>query len=177
MKTIRIPIQNNVNIAEIQRIYSSAVRYAYNRFLDDRTEKEIRALMKDKFCLGSWICQCSIKHAQAIYKSQQDLKIDKIIFGSKSGFIQRIKNKINNCDWKALRLMTLQIQGEKANNGNRHFVLDVENNNQIIFKQTKDIKHFIQLPSLRKNIKNELILLEHLSELPKPKGLGFSSYA
>lgn len=170
MKTIKLPIQNSIDISDIQRIYSSGVRFAYNRFLENKKEKEIRFLMKDKFKLGSWFQQCSIKHAQAIHDSQKKLKISKIIFGSKKLFKSLSENKISKEEFKEARLLNLQIQGEKLQRGNRHFVLDIEANNQIIFKESRSKVQRIQLPKLRKNFKKELLTLERLS---KNKELAF----
>jgi IS605 OrfB family transposase len=169
MKTIKLPIQNQIDIQDIQRIYSSAVRYAYNRHLESRTEKEIRCLMKNKFDLGSWLVQCSIKHSLAILDSQRKLKIPKIVFGSKKNFIKRSQHKISKEEYQESRLFPIQCQGEKSQKGNRHFDLDIENN-QIIFKQSRNNKQKIKLPKLRKNIKKELLTLERLS---KNKELAF----
>lgn len=168
MKTIKLPIQNQIDITEIRRIYSSAVRYAYNRHIEVKSEKEIRSSMKNKFNLGSWLQQCAIKHSLAIVKSQKELEIPKIIFGSRKNFIKRQENKITHEDYKESRLLPIQCQGEKLQKGNRHFELDIENN-QIIFKESKENHQKIQLPKLRKNIKKELLSLERLSknkELP-----------
>jgi len=160
MKTIKLPIQNHIDIHELQRVYSSAVRFAYNRCLEDNTEKEIRALMKEKFLIGSWFVQCSIKQAQAIWESQKELKIPKIIFGTKDNFKKRQQNKITKQEYNEARLLNITSQGEKLQNGNRFYTLDVIDNNQIIFKPQKGIKHIIQLPKLRKNIKKELQQLQ-----------------
>jgi IS605 OrfB family transposase len=163
MKTIKLPIQNNIDTQEfqdIQRIYSSAVRFAYNRLLEDKSEKVIRALMKDKFLIGSWLVQCAIKQAFAIRDSQKELKIPKIIFGTKKNFILRQQNKITKEEYKELRLLNVVSQGEKSQKGNRHAIINVINANQIIFKPNKNTVFNIQLPKLRKNIKKELSALE-----------------
>lgn len=163
MKTIKLPIQNQIDIQDLQRIYSSAVRYSYNRRIEAKSEKEIRSLMKDKFDFGSWFQQCAIKHSLAILDSQRKLKIPKILFGSRKNFIKRAENKITPEEYKEARLFPIQIQGEKPQKGNRHFTLDIENN-QIIFKESRNKKQIVKLPKLRKNIKKELLTLERLSK-------------
>jgi IS605 OrfB family transposase len=170
MKTIKLPIQNNINTKEfqdIQRIYSSAVRFAYNRLTEDKSEKVIRALMKDKFLIGSWFVQCSIKQASAIRNAQKELKVSKIIFGSKKKFSLRSQHKITKEEYKEARLLNIISQGEKLQQGNRLFTLDVVNSNRIIFKEKCKIKHYIQLPKLRKNIKDELSIIETLAHNKK----------
>ena len=49
MKTIKLPIQNSINIKDLQRVYSSAVRFAYNRHIEAKSEKEAQELV-DKAC-------------------------------------------------------------------------------------------------------------------------------
>ena len=153
MKTIKLPIQNLINIKEIQRVYSSAVRYAYNRILENYSEKDIRSLMKNKFKIGSWLVQCSIKQAVAVHEAQIETGVSKIIFGSKTNFIKRQQNKITKQEYQEKRLLSIQCQGEKLQTGNRLFDLNIIQNNSVIFKPNKDTKIQITLPKLRKNIK------------------------
>lgn len=162
MKTIKLPIMNDINIEEIQRIFSSAVRFSYNRLLENKSEKEIRSLIKEKFTLGSWLSQCAIKEAAVIKDSQVERKQKKVIFGSSKLFKKRAKNEISNQEWKASRFLSITSQGELLQKGNRHFQLDLSNN-QIIFKISKKNHITIQLPKLRKNYKKELTILEYLS--------------
>jgi len=163
MKTIKLPIQNTIDINDLQRSYSSAVRFAYNRFIENKSEKEIRFSMKDKFLIGSWLVQCSIKQAQSIIESQKELKIPKIIFGSKKLFKSRCQKKITKEQLKESRLLNIQVQGEQHQKGNRLFKIDIIENNKILFKPNKNTKINIQLPKLRKNIKRELSFLEQLA--------------
>lgn len=164
MKTIKLPIQNHIEIEPLMKTYSSCVRFSYNRFLESKTEKEIRLIIKDKFPIGSWLQQCAIKQAQSIYESQQALKIPKLIFGSKKRFKEVSKGTMSKEEWKNSRLCDIRISGEAPQKGNRMVNLNILNNNQIVFKESKSKHHIIQLPRLRKNIKSELTSLELASQ-------------
>jgi predicted transposase len=48
MKTIKLPYKTEYDLVPLMRQYSSVVRYAYRRFLKDKTEKEVRNLTKQK---------------------------------------------------------------------------------------------------------------------------------
>jgi len=58
----------------------------------------------------------------------------------------------------------LTIYGEKANKGNRKFNLDIINNQQIIFKNTRNEHFTLEIPKLHKNYKNILYKLQELNE-------------
>ena len=63
MKTIKLPYKTNEDLTSILKQYSSVVRYSYNRFLDGKTEKDIRELTKSLNnidLLNSWKAAPSI---------------------------------------------------------------------------------------------------------------------
>ncbi len=140
MKTIKLPYKTNEDLTSILKQYSSVVRYSYNRFLDGKTEKDIRELTKSLNnidLLNSWLVQCGIKDGKAI---QTRFKNEKVIFGGKFNLINRLKNKITKEEYQLRRLNPINIQGEELKQGNRSFKLDIIENNQIIFKLNK-LKH------------------------------------
>ena len=101
MITIKLPyISKDSNFIEtIQKQYSNVLRYSYNRFLEGKSQKDIRLLcksLKNIELLNSWIVQCAIKDAEAIYIKNKDKS--KVIFGSRKQFYRRIKGFINNND-------------------------------------------------------------------------------
>jgi predicted transposase len=50
MITIKLPYKTSEDLIPILKQYSSIVRYSYNRFLEGKTEKEVRKLIKlDKY--------------------------------------------------------------------------------------------------------------------------------
>jgi predicted transposase len=175
MKTIKLPYKTNEDLTSVFKQYSSVVRYSYNRFLDNKTEKEIRELSKSLNnidLLNSWLIQCGIRDGKSI---QIRFKNEKVIFGGKFNLINRLKNKISKEEYKLKRLSPINIQGEELKQGNRSFKLDIIDNNQIILKLNK-LKHIkLELPNLRNNIKRELFKLQRLNEIKcNQKGYTFS---
>ena len=165
MKTIKLPYKTSENLVTILKQYSSVIRYSYNRFLEGKTEKEVRYLIKSLNninLLNSWLVQCAILDGKAIHKRFGN---EKVIFGSKMNFINRLKNKITKEEYQLKRLLPVNIQGEVLKNGNRSFKLDIIDNNQIIFKLNRNKHIELKLPRLRKNIKNELFKLQQLNEV------------
>jgi len=165
MKTIKLPYISDKNLTEVSKQYSNLVRYAYNRFLDNYSEKDIRLLSKslnniEK--LNSWLRVCAVSEAKYLHTR---FKNKKIIFGGKFNFVNRLKNKITNDEFNIKRLSPVNIQGEKLDRGNRSFKLDIINSNQIIFKLNKNEHIILKLPKLRNNIKKELYKLQILNEI------------
>lgn len=133
------------------------VRYAFNRYKDSKSEKDIRLLSKSLSNVpsDSWFIQCAIKKANYLFVANKE----KVIFGGKFNFLQRLKHKLNKDEFKLGKLLGIYSQGETLRNGNRKFKLDVTNN-QIVFKFSK-IKYIcLKLPKLHKNYLYELINLE-----------------
>lgn len=133
------------------------VRYAFNRYKDSKSEKDIRLLSKSLSNVpsNSWFIQCAIKKADYLFSTNKE----KIIFGGKFNFFQRLKHKLDKSIFKENRLLAIYSQGEKNYYGNRKFKLDITNN-QIIFKFSKSKHINLQLPKLHKNYLYELINLE-----------------
>lgn len=144
-------------IKDESRKSSNMVRYAFNRYEDGKSEKDIRLLSKNlqNVPSDSWFTQCAIKKANYLYSANKE----KVIFGGKFNFFQRLKHKLNKDEFKSGRLLGIYSQGEKLANGNRKFKLDITNN-QIIFKFSKTKCISLQLPKLHKNYLYELINLE-----------------
>ncbi len=169
MITIKLPYKASSELYElvdrIQRQYSSMVRYAYNRFLDGLTEKDIRHFSKSLNnidLLNSWLIQCAIKEANQIFKRNKD---NKVIFGGKYFFTRWIKTHDKQWldRWRDKRTFPFVSQGERLAQGNRMFRLDIIDNNTIVFKYNRTQHYNIQLPKLRKNIKNKLFKLEEIA--------------
>lgn len=175
MKTIKLPYKTTEDLISVIKQYSNVVRYSYNRFLDGKTEKDIRELSKSMNnidLLNSWLIQCGIKDGKAI---QTRFKNEKVIFGGKYNLINRIKNKISKEEFSLKRLSPINIQGEELKQGNRSFKLDIIENNQIIFKLSKNKHIELKLPNLRNNIKKELFKLQQLNEVKQSqKGYTYS---
>ena len=70
MKTIKLPVMNEINIFDYQRVYSSIVRFSYNRFKEGMDQKEIRQLIKLKEMfnqLDTWFIQSAIYDGKAMF--------------------------------------------------------------------------------------------------------------
>ena len=161
MKTISLPYTCSEDardfIKDEIRKSSNMVRYAFNRYKDGTSEKDIRLLSKNlqNVPSDSWFIQCAIKKANYLFLANKE----KVIFGGKFNFFQRLKNKLNKDEFKSSRLFGIYSQGETLKCGNRKFKLDITNN-QIIFKFSKSKHINLKLPILHKNYLYELIRLE-----------------
>ena len=136
MKTIKIPYtttdSNSSIISNYRQQQSIIVRYDYNRFLQNKSEKDIRSLCKNlnnTNLLNSWLVQSSIKKADQIFKLNKD---HIVIFGGKRNFIDRIKNKISKDDYKKNRLLPIISVGEANYKGNRQFKFNFIEDNSIM---------------------------------------------
>ena len=161
MKTVSLPYSCSEDdrnfIKDEIRKSSNMVRYAFNRYKDNKSEKDIRLLSKSlsNILSDSWLIQCAIKKASYLYSANKE----KVIFGGKFNFFQRLIHKLDKDEYKSGRLLGIYSQGEKLANGNRKFKLDISNN-QIIFKFSKSKHINLKLPILHKNYLYELINLE-----------------
>ncbi|MDD8054643.1 MAG: hypothetical protein PHV15_02035 [Thomasclavelia ramosa] len=165
MKTIKLPYKSNKDITPAIKQFSNIVRYSYNRFLENKNEKDIRALSKQLSSinlLNSWLIQCGILEGKSI---QTRFGEQKIVFGGKNNLLKWLKNKISKEEYNNNRLYPLSIQGESLQSGNRSFKLDIIDNNQIIFKLNKKQHFTLILPNLRNNFKKDLFKLQELNEV------------
>lgn len=157
MKTIKLKVTFNDSIEKDIRIYSSIVRYAFNRFQDGASKKEIYIKAKGIFDINSHLLSCAIREANSLYKLRKDKKI---IFGD---FIRRTKNLITKDEYKKSKLRGFCSEGEKIQKGNRLFSFDIENET-IIYKRSKKEHISLKLPKLKNNIKRELLKVQNLME-------------
>ncbi len=168
MITIKIPYTANERfyekLKELRREYSLIVRYAFNRYQEKMKQTNIRHSLKELKGIensNSWLQQCAIMEANQLHLR---FKEKKIVFGGKKNFIERMKGKMTKEELKEKRLLPLNIQGEKLKGGNRQFILDIIENNQIIFKLNLKYRFELNLPNLRNNYKKVLERLEMLNE-------------
>lgn len=169
--TYTLNYESNFDFEPLCKQYTDGVRLAYNRLLDGYTDKEIRELFKTEYTtlnlLKSFHVANIISEAKGLakkYNSDSDSK--PIVFGRKNNLIRLQKGLITKKEWKKLRLRDLSICGEKRYKGNRHFVLDIENE-QIIFKQNRNNHHILNISGLSKKRKKELLKLQKSCSLKK----------
>lgn len=162
MITIKLPVQNKIDISEYLNQWNSVVRFAYNRFHDDDTlkqsdvEKLVKSTMNNVDLIDASLIKSAVDKAKSI-------KSDKVIFGGKKNWYDYVKKLITKDEFKENRNLPLQVRGSTCDfRGNRKFKLDLINNNQIIFKPNRANHFEIKLPKLNKNYRKQLHLLEEL---------------
>lgn len=141
--------------------YSSVQHFIYNRFADGFSQKQIKDQIKNLNniqLMNSWFIQC------AFYDIPQK---EKVIFGGKKNFFDRLKGKITREQFKLKRLSSLYSIGEIVNKSvksNRFFHLEQELD-KIMFKPNKNTR--IQLNLI--GIGNRISLLKKLYQKQENK--------
>jgi IS605 OrfB family transposase len=167
MNTIKLPYntskENKNIILKFMKNQNNVIKFLYNRLTKDKNLSQIQLTnlsnsMNNVF-IDSWFKQ------SAIYKARDLIaKNEKIIFGGKKLFFQRMNNKINKEDFNLQKLLPLYSIGESSKNSNRKFNFEIIENNKIIFKPHRSIKINLTLPKLRKNYQKILYKLQEKSE-------------
>ena len=160
MKTIKLPVSFNKKIEEDIRVYSSVVRYSFNRFQEGLKIKEIYHLCSEKFNLGSHLINSANREAQSLFEREGNKKV---IFGD---FKRRIKGLISNEEFKISKSRGFTSEGECSQKGNRYFKFDIENN-IIIYKRNRKEHISLILSKLKKKVKEELLKIQYLMEEKK----------
>ena len=172
MQTIKIKYKTSsledLNlIKEYQKQYSSLLHYVYNRTIENISQKEIKERVKHLSninLLDSWFIQSSIFDAKSLCK-----KDNKIIFGGKKNFFDRLKGKISKSEYKFKRLSPIYSIGEVINKSvksNRKFHIE-QDLDVITFKPNKLTKIELTLIGLgnRKSILSKLYQKQERKEI------------
>ncbi|MFQ6130295.1 MAG: hypothetical protein ACE5OT_05805 [Candidatus Hadarchaeaceae archaeon] len=90
------PRDNTQRLDAICRIFSSMVRTAYNRLLENKMTNETVRLLQTRYGIENWRwCQWAIKQAQAVIKSQRELlPLYVEMYGEKIACIRRRFNRV-----------------------------------------------------------------------------------
>ena len=150
-------------IQDYMKQYSSVQHFVYNRIQEGKSQKDIKQQIKtlnNINLLDSWFIQCSFYDIP---------KVDKVIFGGKKNYFQRLKNNISKEQFKQKRLSPIYSIGEVINKsvkGNRKFHIEQDLEN-IIFKPNKFTKINLQLIGLnkRKQILSKLYQKQERKEI------------
>ena len=150
-------------IQDYIRQYSSVQHFVYNRIYEGKSQKEIKSqikLLNNIDLLDSWFIQCSFYD---IPKKQ------KIIFGGKKNYFQRLKNIISKEQYKSKRLSPIYSIGEVINKsvkGNRKFHIEQDLEN-ISFKPNRKLCINLKLIGLnkRKQILSKLYQKQERKEI------------
>ena len=141
--------------------YSSVQHFIYNRFADGFSQKQIKEQIKNLNniqLMNSWFIQC------AFYDIPQK---EKVIFGGKKNYFDRLKGKITKEQFKLNKLSSIYSIGEIVNKSvksNRFFHLEQELD-KIIFKPNKDTR--IQLNLI--GVGNRISILKKLYQKQENK--------
>ena len=150
-------------IQDYIRQYSSVLHFVYNRIQEGKLQKDIKQqikLLNNIDLLDSWFIQCSFYDIP---------KVDKVIFGGKKNYFQRLKNNISKEQFKQKRLSPIYSIGEVINKsvkGNRKFHIEQDLEN-IIFKPNRKLNINLQLIGLnkRKQILSKLYQKQERKEI------------
>ena len=125
-------------ISKLMRLYGSAVRYAYNRFLDDHNRNKVYFLVRKTFKdLPSWYVESAIGEALEILRSVKSRggNLRKVVFGSKELFAKLCIHHLQGWrleevkrEWNEKRKGRLVSIGHAENGGNPNIKLLLEDN-------------------------------------------------
>ena len=157
MQTLKIKyetssLEDSNLIREYQKQYYSLLHYVYNRTCENISQKDIKDKVKSLShinLLDSWFVQSSIFEAKGLHQ-----KSNKIIFGGKKNFFDRLKGKISKSEYKNKRLSPIYSIGEVVNKSvksNRKFHIE-QDLNTIMFKPNKLTKIELSLVGLGNRI-------------------------
>jgi len=194
MITIKLPYtsskSNKEIILKLMKQQSNCTHHIFNKIKDSKNSLEQKDLtitvnsMNNIDDIDSWFKQSAIFTANAKYRAfKENVKQvedynkknpgnkkrtpNSVVFGGKKLFISRALRKIKRKDFKLMRLDPLVSVGEASKEGNRKYVLDVIENNLIMFYPDRHTEIEIRLPKLRKNYKNDLYRIQNLVENKK----------
>ena len=162
MKTISFKIEyaNQESVNYDSRIYSSIVRYAFNRLQENNSTTLTYQDVCSKFKLNSHLCNCAVREAYGIIKRfKKDEFPKKFYFGD---IKRRSKNLISYEEYKQSRNLGFFSEGENGcAKGNRLFKINLQNNS-VIYKRCRN-EHIIlkikeKLSDKRKRILENLYL-------------------
>jgi len=98
--------QDKEKVLNLMRIWSSAMRYAYKRFLEGMEINTLRKLIQDVFGLNARYSHSAIVKAQALMKLRKEKgqSLKKVIFGGRDNFRKLQKRHINGKDYQGLKI-------------------------------------------------------------------------
>ncbi len=134
---LEIPKTDKEILMALMRKFSSCMRYAYNRLLEDKERKDLKKDLQPVFTLNSRYVDDAIMKAKTVLESaiESGKNPAKIIFGGRKLFNKLKKSHLNGKrreklkkEWKEKRLL-LYSRGDKtkAGNLNLRFVRDGDN--------------------------------------------------
>ena len=167
MKTISFKIETNNQlqkvISEDSRIYSSMVRYSFNRYKDGLSYNQVYKDLSTKFQINSHLRNFAARHANGIFKLNKDKKV---YFGK---FLRFKRGLITKEEFKTTKDLGIFSEGEAPFKGNYFFQINIENSKFIYKRACKehyDLKIVEKLSDKRKNILEKLQFLMSEKKIP-----------
>lgn len=138
--------------------YNSVLRYTYNRLKDNLiSTKELTAAQKS---MNNVFVDSHFKNS-AIYDAKTIVG-DKVTFGGKKLFKDRMSGRISKEEFRIKRLRPLCSIGEADNKANRKF--QILNENKILFKPSRKEHIVLTLTSAGRNYAKKLLKLKQLQD-------------
>ena len=166
MKTIsfRIKMTDEIQkvISEDSRIYSSIYRFAYNRFKDGLSGKEVYAKVSESFpFVNCHIRNSAQRNSNGLFRLNKDKKV---YFGQ---FKRFQKGLITKEEYKDSRNTGIYSIGEANQRGNRLFKVDVQNI-KIVYKRACK-EHYDLIIDEKLNSKRKALLCKIQSLMEEKK--------
>lgn len=126
----QLEINDKEALDKLMRTYSSCMRFAYQRIINNESPKkhnDFHKLLKSKFNLNYRYIEECIQEAQQLASSCEELKTNphKVIFGSKKAFLKLKKRHLSEQQrqelkeqYKEIRQCNLYSRGDKNRQGN-----------------------------------------------------------
>ncbi len=161
MITIKLKLTESINIEKYQKQFTSLRNYAFNRFIEGKTQNQIENLVKTKLnnidLMDVSFQKEAVNEARAFLREDQKI----VVFGGKKNRIDYLNEKITKEEYHQRKLSSIIVRGETGR-GNRKFQLDA-NNHQVIFKPNRNTKIYCKYENIRQD--KVLIKLQKLCEL------------
>ncbi|EAJ3790049.1 hypothetical protein DFW83_06855 [Campylobacter coli] len=149
--------------------YNSLFRstYSFYQQVPDLKQAETTKLQSklNNIFLDKWFFNSAVFDVKSFKNKKR--KDEKVIFGGKKNFFDRLKGKISREEYQLKRLLPLYSVGEASKNGNRKF--QIEDENTIIFKVSRKEHITLKLNGTSKRYRdylNQLITLQINKSIP-----------
>ena len=156
-------------ILECIRNYNSLFRstYSFYQQVPDLKQSETTRLQSklNNIFLDKWLFNSAVFDVKSFKNKKK--KDEKVIFGGKKNFFDRLRGKISKEEYQLKRLLPLYSVGEAPQKGNRKF--QIEDENTIIFKLSRKEHITLNLVGVSKRYRdylNQLITLQINKTIP-----------
>ena len=169
--TIKLDYKSNQQerILECIKNYNSLFRstYSFYQQVPDLKHSEATRLQSklNNIFLDRWFFASAVYDVKSFKNKKK--KDEKVIFGSKKNFFDRLRGKISKEEYQLKRLLPLYSVGEAPQKGNRKF--QIEDENTIIFKLSKKEHITLNLIGVSRRYRdylNQLITLQINKSIP-----------